>query len=110
MIEDEYLVAEEIRMCLTGAGFSGIEYAATQDEALKCISEGAWDAAILDANLDGRGVDAIADMLSQRGVPFVIVTGYNRKSLLEGLSGVTVVEKPFRPKTLVNAGSGLFAK
>jgi CheY-like chemotaxis protein len=107
MIEDEYLVAEEIRLCLTGGGFSCIEHAATQNEALNCISEGAWDAAVLDANLDGRGVDAIADALWERGIPFVIVTGYNRKSLPERLTGVTVVEKPFRPKTLIGAVSSL---
>jgi len=110
MIEDEYLVAEEIRLCLTRAGFSHVEHAATENEALKWISDAAWDAAIVDANLDGRNLDAIADALSERGIPFVIVTGYKRKSLPERLSGVTVVEKPFRSKTLVDAVSSLFPR
>jgi DNA-binding response OmpR family regulator len=110
MIEDEYLVAEEIRLYLARAGFSGIEHAATEDEALRCISGTAWDAAVVDANLDGHNIDAIADALYTRGVPFVIVTGYNRKSLPERLSGVTVVEKPFRSNALVDAVSSLFRK
>src|SRR5690242_3333121 len=110
MIEDEYLVAEEIRLYLARAGFSGIEHAATEDEALRCISAISWDAAVVDANLDGRSIDKIADALCARRVPFVVVTGYNRKSLPERLSGITVVEKPFRPKALVDAVSSLFGK
>lgn len=107
MIEDEYLVAEEIRMCLTRAGISGIEHAATENEALQCISDGGWEAAILDANLDGRGVERIAEALSRRGIPFIVVTGYSRKLLPKPLSDVTVVEKPFRSESLVAAVSRL---
>ena len=108
IIEDEYLVAEEIRWCLKGAGFSGIEQAATEDEALKQIFDTRWDAVVADANLDGRKIDTVADALFDRGIPFVIVTGYSRKSLPERLGSVTVIEKPFRSKTLVEAVSNLF--
>jgi DNA-binding response OmpR family regulator len=110
MIEDEYLVAEEIRLCLEDAGFSGVEHAATEDDALKHISDAGWDAAVVDANLDGRSIEAVADALFERGIPFVIVTGYARESLPERLGGITVVEKPFRPKTLVDAVSSLFPR
>ena len=108
MIEDEYLVAEEIRSCLTRAGFSPIELAATEDEALKCISDTRWDGAVVDANLDGHTIDTVADALFERGIPFVIVTGYDRRTLPERLGSVTVIEKPFRSKTLVDAVSSLF--
>ena len=110
IIEDEYLVAEEIKSCLKGAGFSGIEHAATEDKALKHISDAGWDAAVVDANLDGRKIDAVADALFERGIPFVMVTGYARESLPERLRSVTVVEKPFRSKTLVDAVSSLFPR
>jgi DNA-binding response OmpR family regulator len=110
MIEDEYLVAAEIRLCLTRAGFSEIEHAATEDEALKHISDNRWDAAVVDANLDGRRIDAVADALFERGIPFVIVTGYDRRNLPERLGSVAVVEKPFRSKTLVDAMSRLFPR
>jgi len=110
MIEDEYLVAEEIRFCLKRAGFAEIEHAATEHDALKCISDAAWDAAVVDANLDGRRLDGIADALFDRGIPFVIVTGYGRSSLPERVADITVIEKPFRPKALVDAVSSLLAK
>jgi CheY-like chemotaxis protein len=90
-------------LCLKKAGVSHIRHAATEHDALNCISEAVWDVAVVDANLNGRGIDAVADALTERGIPFVIVTGYGRKSLPERLSGVTVVEKPFRPETLVDA-------
>jgi CheY-like chemotaxis protein len=110
MIEDEYLVAEEIRLCLKGAGFSEIEHAGTEDAALKHLSNGRWDAAVVDANLDGRKIDTVADALFERGIPFVIVTGYARESLPERLASVTVVEKPFRSKALVDAVLSLFPR
>ena len=110
MIEDEYLVAEEIRSCLNRVGFREIEHAATEDDALNRICNAGWDAAVVDANLNGRRLDAIADALFERRIPFVIVTGYGRSTLPERVSKVTVVEKPFRPKTLAGAVSSLFAK
>jgi CheY-like chemotaxis protein len=110
MIEDEYLVAEEIRSCLNTGGFSQVEHAATESEALKHISDAGWDAAVVDANLDGRSIDAVADALFERGIPFIVVTGYARKNLPERLGSVTVVDKPFRSKTLVDAVSSLFPR
>lgn len=108
MIEDEYLVAEEIRLYLRRAGFAEIAHAATVENALKCISENGWDAAVLDANLNGRSIDSIADALFEHGIPFVVVTGYGLRSLPERLRTVAVVEKPFRPKALVDAVSTCF--
>ena len=110
IIEDEYLVAEEIRQCLKRAGFAEVQNAATEDEALKCIANGGWDAVVADANLNGRRIDVVADVLLKRGIPLVLVTGYGRASLPERFRDVTVVEKPFRAKTLVEAVSGLFTK
>ena len=110
MIEDEYLVAEEIRFYLNRAGFAEIEHAATEDKALKRIADAAWDAAIVDANLNGRGMGAVADSLFKHRIPFVIVTGYGRESLPERVADVPIVDKPFRPKTLVDAVSKLFSK
>lgn len=108
MIEDEYLVAAEIRLCLNRAGFAEIVHAATENDALKRISDGSWDAAVVDANLNGRRLDAIADALFERGIPFVIVTGYDRRRLPERVAGITVIDKPFRSEVLVDAVSSLF--
>jgi hypothetical protein len=63
-----------IEALLTEAGFSIIGPAATVPAALKHISKGNFDAALVDANLGG-------DSVEDRGTPFGLVTGYSRKSL-----------------------------
>lgn len=103
MIEDEFLVAAEIRFHLESGGFADVEYAATERDALASIAGGDWEAAVVDANLNGRGIDRVAAALTARRIPFVIVTGYGRQGLPEAVANVPVIEKPFQPKALVDA-------
>jgi DNA-binding response OmpR family regulator len=107
LVEDEFLIAAEIRFHLERAGFAGVEYAATETDALAAIAAGGWDAAIVDANLNGRGIDGVALALQGGNIPFVIVTGYGRNGLPETLARVPVIEKPFNPQNLVDAVSRL---
>ena len=102
MIEDEFLVAAEIRFHLEQAGFTGVQHAATETDALTAIGGRDWHAAIVDANLNGRGIDRVASALFAKRIPFVIVTGYGRQGLPQSVASVTVVNKPFLPQTLVD--------
>ena len=110
MIEDEFLVAAEIRFHLERGGFSEVEHTATEADALAAIAARRWDAAVLDANLNGRGVDTIAAALHEKRVPFVVVTGYGRAGFPQSLGDVPVLDKPFRPKTLVETVGRLCAQ
>lgn len=107
MIEDEFLVAAEIRFHLERGGLGEVEHVATELDALAAIASRNWDVAVLDANLNGRGIEGIAAALSDRKVPFVIVTGYGRKGLPPAVAHVTVINKPFQPKVLVETVSRL---
>jgi CheY-like chemotaxis protein len=110
VIEDEYLVALEMQSVLADAGFAEVEYAATEREALARIEEGGWDAAIADANLNGRGISRIAAALTEHGVPFMIVTGYARESLPPEVAHVPFLDKPFHAPRLVQTVSRLCAR
>jgi len=103
VIEDEFLIAEEIRFHLKSGGFLEVEHAATETNALAAIAGGDWDGAIVDANLDGQGVERIAAALQAKGIGFVIVTGYGRQGLPAAVADVPVIAKPFRPSTLIDA-------
>src|SRR4051812_21892629 len=103
MIEDEFLVAAEIRFHLEKGGLGHVEHAATERDALAAIATGEWEAAVVDANLNGKGIDGIAAALSQKRVPFVIVTGYGRKGLPSAVANIPVIDKPFHPQTLLDA-------
>jgi DNA-binding response OmpR family regulator len=107
IIEDEFLVAAEIRFHLQRGGFGELEHAATERDALAAIGARDWDAAVLDANLNGRGIDRIAAALSEKSIPFVIVTGYGRKGLPEAVADIPVIEKPFPPRVLLETVAGL---
>jgi DNA-binding response OmpR family regulator len=110
MIEDEFLVAAEIRFHLERAGWSEVTHAATESDALAAIQAGAWEAAVVDANLNGQGINEIAAALRDKGVPFIIVTGYGRNGLPKAVADAPVIDKPFRPKTLVDAVARLCAQ
>src|SRR3954470_10602828 len=94
VIEDEFLIAEEIRFHLKSGGFREVEHAATETNALAAIAGGDWDGAIVDANLDGQGVERIAAALQAKGIGFVIVTGYGRQGLPVAVADVPVIAKP----------------
>lgn len=102
IVEDEFLVAAEIRYQLERGGFAAVEHAATERAALAAISARPWDAAIVDANLNGRSIDSVAEALRLKGIPFVIVTGYGREGLSAALAGAPVIDKPFQPATLLS--------
>ncbi|HYE50011.1 MAG TPA: two-component system response regulator protein-glutamate methylesterase, partial [Azospirillaceae bacterium] len=64
------------------------------------------DAAVLDVNLRGRTVYAVAEVLTERGVPFLFTTGYDR---VDWDARVPVLRKPFQPRTLVDGLRRLLA-
>ena len=110
MVEDEFLVAAEIRFHLERGGLGEVEHVSTEQDALAAIGAREWEAAVVDANLNGRRMDGISAALLEKRIPFVIVTGYARDGLSQAVTGVPVINKPFHPKTLVDTVARLCAK
>jgi CheY-like chemotaxis protein len=77
VVEDEYLIAMDLKRWLRGAGVEVIGPVPSVDQALDLIEEGnALDAAVLDINLGGgEVVYPAADRLSALGVPYLFATG-----------------------------------
>ena len=109
VVEDEPLLAMDIAGQLEDAGAEVIGPAADVVEALGLIERYRFDAALLDANLDGTPVDAIAASLAARQVPFVFVTGYGRESLPDAFGDVDLLPKPFNIGQLLAAAGKLVA-
>lgn len=76
VVEDEFFIAEMTCEMLGEWNAVCVGPAYTVAEALERVETGEIDAAVLDMNLHGDPVDAIADALAAKGVPFVYVTGY----------------------------------
>jgi PAS domain S-box-containing protein len=109
ILEDEPLVAFDLSATLQDAGIEAVGPAGTTEEALRLIETVSLDAALVDANLQGRPVDEVAAALMRRNVPFAFVTGYSRSSLPEAHRGAAMIAKPYTPKALLDATEMLIA-
>jgi DNA-binding response OmpR family regulator len=75
IVEDEPLIAENLRAILVAAGFEIAGVSAKVEAALRMIEDITYDAAIVDANLAGESASAIVLALSARQIPFVVLSG-----------------------------------
>jgi CheY-like chemotaxis protein len=84
---------------LQNLGYVVTANAATLPDGLKVASEGSFDIAILDINLRGVQSFPIADILLERGIPFLFVTGYAASGATRFCKQLTL-QKPFSIKAL----------
>lgn len=94
IVEDAVLLALELETGLSDAGATVIGPAYELEEALALLDQ-PIDAAVLDANLNGHSVTPVAEVLSQRGVPFVFATGYGETGGAPGGFDAPVIRKPY---------------
>ncbi len=100
VVEDEALVAMLVEDALVDAGFGVMGPAATVDEAMALLSRERPDAVVLDLNLAGETSTPVADVLAERGIPYVIATGYGASGLPAGHQDAMVLAKPYDPAEL----------
>jgi CheY-like chemotaxis protein len=110
VIEDEPLIAFTMVDSLQTAGAAVARSTGTEREALSAIEHGKFDAALLDANLHGRPVTAVAAALLRHRIPFAFVTGYDRQALPESFRHLTILHKPFNDHQLLETVAGLVAR
>lgn len=95
VVEDEYFVADDMRRVFEEGGARVIGPVGSVEDALAILSEAPQiDGAVLDINLRQTLVYPVADLLRQRGVPFVFATGYESTVIPERLRDVIHCEKP----------------
>ncbi|MBX9575289.1 MAG: response regulator [Caulobacteraceae bacterium] len=103
VVEDESLVAMLLETMLEDMGCTPVGPASTVDEGLKLASEERLDAALLDVNVAGTPVFAVAEALETRGIPLVFSTGYGEGGLPENWRGRPTVQKPFTEAVIRDA-------
>jgi CheY-like chemotaxis protein len=95
VVEDQFLVAEDIGSLLEGLGCIVVGPHGRLATALPAARTEALDAGVLDVNLDDGIVDPVAAELARRGIPFLFVTGYVRQDLSQQFRDRPVLAKPF---------------
>ena len=101
VVEDDFLLSFEMETILGDAGYEVIGPAATVAKALDLIDGNRLDAAFVDCNLNGEHATAVALTLTGKGIPFAIVTGYERERLPAAFGNGLFVSKPFDPRLLL---------
>jgi CheY-like chemotaxis protein len=104
VVEDEMMIAMLVEDMLAELGCSVVGPAHALDAALNLArTESGLDAALLDVNLAGQPVFAVADALRAKGVPAIFSTGYGDAGLRDVDRGSPVLQKPFRAGDLARA-------
>ena len=97
LVEDEALVAMLVEDMLADEGCEVAATASRLGDALALAADTSLliDIAILDVNLAGEPVFAVAEALARRGVPFAFATGYGAGGLPESWRNRPTLQKPF---------------
>lgn len=94
IVEDSEFVTGPTRRALEAGGAFIIGPVLSVDKALELVDQVRIDAAILDINLDSEKVYPLADLLGDRGIPFVFAARYQTHSMPGRYRGFTLCEKP----------------
>jgi DNA-binding response OmpR family regulator len=95
VVEDEFLIADDLARALRQCGAELIGPAGTLADADRLIrSSEPPDAAILDLNLHGEDSAGLVEQLSERGIPCLILSGYSERSFPDRIRGLPKLEKP----------------
>lgn len=108
VVEDEPIVAEDIRESLEDFGFSVIGLAYNSAQALRVLDTQEVDIALLDITLDRplEGVDLAHRINERHPIPFVFLTALSDQKTLEAVKAtfpMGYLVKPFKPEDLYMA-------
>ena len=103
VVEDDYYLANDTARALKGAGAEVIGPCPSEDAAREMIAETPPTGAILDINLNGGRSFQLAHELSEKGIPFIFVTGYDQEVIAAEYENVPRLQKPVDFKRVVSA-------
>lgn len=107
LVEDEVIIAENIRQSLVDLGYDSVTVCNSYNEAMDVIKKGEIEMAIMDINLDdekGRtGIDLAIELKKVKPTPFIFITAYSDKETVDMASKIgpsAYLVKPVNDKTI----------
>ncbi|MGI4871110.1 MAG: response regulator transcription factor [Janthinobacterium lividum] len=105
VVEDEYMVASELRLILQQGNYRVSGHAFSMSEAMELLQQERPDMVLLDIYLQGEqtGID-LARHLVEVGIPFVFISAYANASLLAEAKATQpygYLVKPFREQDVL---------
>lgn len=106
VVEDNYLLATELKSILQDAGAEVVGPFATSGDAQRSLERQAPHCAVLDVNLGSGASFDLARSLRTLGTPFLFFTGYDQRAIPSEFADVTRLEKPVRAERLLRVVEG----
>ncbi|MBO2012241.1 sigma 54-interacting transcriptional regulator [Hymenobacter negativus] len=107
VVEDEYVIANDLRLLLLESGYGVQGIADSVAEARQLLARQRPDIVLLDIYLKGKatGID-LAVTLEEEGIPFIYISANDSPSVLEAVKATQpsgYIVKPFREKDVLTA-------
>jgi CheY-like chemotaxis protein len=106
IIEDEPVIALDLRLLVTRCGHRVVGAASSEAEAIRMAAEYKPGLILADVNLGrgGDGITAVRQILRHVTIPVIFVTAYAERLLTaEGVEPAFIISKPFDRMTLAIA-------
>jgi DNA-binding response OmpR family regulator len=105
IVEDEFLIAMDLKLLLEHHGWRVMGPVATVRDALRLLEDELPSVALLDVNLGNELVTPVADSLKARDVPFAVASAYDKPEQIGGeiLAGAPNLGKPTGERLLLGA-------
>ena len=94
IVEDQFLIADDMRRAVTALGAAVVGPCATVEDAIARLKSEPVQVGLLDLSLRGEQVLPVADEMIRRGVPFAFATGYEEWVIPARYRGHPRIEKP----------------
>ena len=102
IVEDEFVIADDVAAMLREAGADIIGPAASLPEGMRLATDTETiDAGVLNVDLGGVEVFPLADELMARGVKIMFLTGYGDENIPERFASVPCCRKPTGPAGVI---------
>jgi DNA-binding response OmpR family regulator len=103
VVEDSYFIALEVCDALMQHGATIVGPIADIADPCARLRKESIDCAVLDINVRGGQVFALARELMLAGVPLIFATGYSEQFIPKEFCGCPVVSKPIELSVLISA-------
>jgi DNA-binding NtrC family response regulator len=101
LVEDEVMVAMLLETILEDEKCTTVGPFGDLPSALAAARSEIVDGAVLDVNLAGERVFPVAEVLAERGIPFLLLSGYGAMALPQDRQHWPVCDKPFKSDELL---------
>ncbi|MDB5506793.1 MAG: response regulator protein [Devosia sp.] len=97
IIEDEWLIAEDLKLTLQALGCEVLGPAASCERALDILNRERPDVAFVDLYLGPDTCEAVIKECERQGISIVVCTGETKKYLPEFCADKPLLSKPYTP-------------